>query len=58
MTEEEPEYVCRECGEPWEEEQTAFYVGGKCANCGAASGSNKVIKDKENPLLREGENDE
>lgn len=53
----EAEYVCKSCGEDWEEIATAFYVEGKCANCGAPGGSNKAIKNKENVLLRDGSED-
>lgn len=49
------EYECRRCGEPWEQEETPFYNEGKCANCGASAGNNKIEKDKENPLLRQGD---
>lgn len=46
MSDEESEYVCKNCGEDWEGEATAFYVHGRCANCGAAGGTNKVKKDE------------
>lgn len=56
--EQEEEYVCKGCGEEWEGEATAFYVEGRCKNCGAPGSSNKIIKNRDNPLTREGENDE
>lgn len=54
----EDEYVCQSCGEDWEGEATAFYVNGRCVNCGAPGSSNKIIKDKNNPLLEGEDNDE
>lgn len=54
---EEEEYICQKCGEDWEGEATAFYVKGRCVNCGAPGSSNKVVKDSDNPLLR-GDEDE
>ena len=54
--EDEKEFVCQSCGEDWDAEATAFYLEGRCKNCGAAGSANKVIKDRENPLLR-GEDD-
>lgn len=55
---DEQDYVCKSCGEPWEEEATAFYVDGRCANCQAPGSANKVPEDRENPLTREGGDDE
>lgn len=51
---DDAQYQCDECGEEWEAKYTPFYANGKCANCGA-SPSNKVIKDRDNPLTRDGE---
>lgn len=42
----EEEYVCKNCGEPWETEYTPFYVNGKCAECGAMEPTNKIPKEK------------
>lgn len=56
--EEEAEYVCKSCGEEWEEEATAFYVDGRCVNCGASGSSNKIIKERDNPFFRDGSDDE
>lgn len=47
-------YRCDECGEEWESKYTPFYANGKCANCGA-SPAHKVIKDRDNTLTRDGE---
>ena len=55
---DEKEYVCQSCGEDWEGEATAFYVDGRCVHCGAPGSSNRIIKNKDNPLLRNGEDNE
>lgn len=47
------EYICKNCGEPWDGEQTPFYVEGKCKHCGAPKPTNKVRANKNNPLLRD-----
>lgn len=56
--EEEEEYICRNCGEDWDGESTAFYVEGRCSNCKAPGGTNKVKKSRMNSLTREGEKNE
>lgn len=53
--EEDTEYICDACGEPWEGEATAFYVDGRCTHCKASGSAHKVPADRDNPLTREGE---
>lgn len=51
----EEEYICKACEEPWEGEATAFYVEGRCENCGAAGGTNRVPAESHNPLTEDDE---